>query len=143
MTRTESLSVVALLTAIVWSNVGAVEGPDSSRGAVYHNQFAVHIPDGALTADEISEKHGFTNLGQVSTLVLVAMVSQSHNRNLMKSRRVGGRAVTSLFVCKPNMTVLPRGTKNLKVFSWLKLFILTSYHYSFFTRRQMTPFYIK
>lgn len=96
MTRTESLSVVALLTAIVWSNVGAIEDSDSSRGAVYHNQFAVHIPDGALTADEISAKYGFTNLGQVSTLVLVATMSQNPNGNGMHSSPVRGRAVTSL-----------------------------------------------
>lgn len=69
------MCVVALLTAIVWSNVGAIEGSDSSRGAVYHNQFAVHIPDGALTANEISAKYGFANLGQVSLLVFVATVN--------------------------------------------------------------------
>lgn len=33
---------------------------------VFMNEFAVHVPAGGEAADRIAEKHGFTNIGQVS-----------------------------------------------------------------------------
>lgn len=33
----------------------------------YHHQFAVHVPGGPGSADEIAHKHGFVNHGQVRT----------------------------------------------------------------------------
>lgn len=39
---------------------------ESRLSPVYQNQFAVHIPQGNVSADEIASKHGFKNLGQVS-----------------------------------------------------------------------------
>lgn len=36
------------------------------ESTLYMNQFAVHVPSGDRTADEIAGKHGFVNLGQVS-----------------------------------------------------------------------------
>ena len=40
-----------------------------TRGSkVFHNQFAVYIPRGERTANELAAKHGFTNLGQVGSL---------------------------------------------------------------------------
>lgn len=33
---------------------------------LYMNQFALHVPDGKEVADQIAEKHGLLNIGQVS-----------------------------------------------------------------------------
>lgn len=33
---------------------------------VYLNQFALHVPAGKEVADQIADKHGLTNIGQVS-----------------------------------------------------------------------------
>lgn len=51
---------------------------DSFRGShslpanpIYSNEFAIHIPAGAEMADLVAAKHGFTNMGQVSSLKLV------------------------------------------------------------------------
>lgn len=38
----------------------------SKRPAIYQNEFAVYIPSGADTADFVADKHGFSNMGQVS-----------------------------------------------------------------------------
>ena len=35
---------------------------------IYHNQFAVLIPKGPETADQLAAAHGFTNLGQIGDL---------------------------------------------------------------------------
>lgn len=34
--------------------------------SLYSNHFALHIPTGSQRAEEIAQKHGFVNLGQVS-----------------------------------------------------------------------------
>lgn len=36
------------------------------RLPIYQNEFAVYIPNGADMADYVAEKHGFSNMGQVS-----------------------------------------------------------------------------
>lgn len=69
MTRTELFSLVAIVATTLCSHGGAEQDYESSKSKVYHNQFAVHIPDGAKAADEIASKYGFTNLGQVSTFL--------------------------------------------------------------------------
>ena len=65
MTRTLVL-FVCLVMGIVHS-LGSEKGDFDidSANSVFHNQFAVHIPEGRKTADEISSKYGFVNLGQV------------------------------------------------------------------------------
>lgn len=40
--------------------------PSSRPSVIYQNEFAVFIPDGVDKANQIAEKHGFTNMGQVS-----------------------------------------------------------------------------
>lgn len=40
------------------------------RTPIYQNEFAVFIPSGIDLADSIATKHGFTNMGQVSTFML-------------------------------------------------------------------------
>lgn len=45
--------------------VEIVEGSDR-RPPLYNNEFAVHVPDGEMSANEIASKHGFVNRGQVS-----------------------------------------------------------------------------
>lgn len=39
------------------------------RKPIYHNEFAVYIPNGDTWADSIAAKHGFSNMGQVSFLL--------------------------------------------------------------------------
>ncbi|XP_071529775.1 furin-like protease 2 isoform X2 [Panulirus ornatus] len=68
MTRTELFSLVAIVATTVWSYGGAEHDYESSKSKVYHNQFAVHITDGAKAADDIASKYGFTNLGQIGAL---------------------------------------------------------------------------
>lgn len=36
---------------------------------IYHNEFALYIPSGLSKANEIAEKYGFINMGQVSVTV--------------------------------------------------------------------------
>lgn len=40
--------------------------PSSRPSVIYQNEFAVFIPGGAAKAAEVADKHGFTNMGQVS-----------------------------------------------------------------------------
>lgn len=35
---------------------------------IYHNQFAVLVPKGKQTADQVASAHGFVNLGQIGSL---------------------------------------------------------------------------
>lgn len=45
------------------------ERPSSRPSVIYQNEFAVFIPDGIERANQIAEKHGFTNTGQVRKLM--------------------------------------------------------------------------
>ncbi|XP_028166013.1 furin-like [Ostrinia furnacalis] len=36
--------------------------------AVYHNQFAVHVPAGPEHVDSLARRHGFVNHGQIGSL---------------------------------------------------------------------------
>lgn len=48
------------------SNLNRIdERPSSRPSVIYQNEFAVFIPDGIERANQIAEKHGFTNMGQV------------------------------------------------------------------------------
>ncbi|CAL4115754.1 unnamed protein product [Meganyctiphanes norvegica] len=81
------------LVLLVWLLMGIVNSLDSENGdfdlnsenSVYHNQFAVHIPEGSKAADEISSKYGFVNLGQIGAL---------DNYFLLEHRRVHKRSVS-------------------------------------------------
>ena len=44
------------------------------KSPIFHNQYAVHIPDGKNAADAIAEKHGFVNIGQVSFILYTSVV---------------------------------------------------------------------
>ena len=58
-------SILWLVITITTVNVCVCDPiPESSK--VYHNQFAVLIPKGPKTADQVAAAHGFVNLGQVS-----------------------------------------------------------------------------
>ncbi|XP_056639377.1 furin-like protease 2 isoform X2 [Diorhabda sublineata] len=46
----------------------------------YHNQFAVHIPDGVEIADGIAVKHGFINRGQIGSLKGFYLFEHEHVR---------------------------------------------------------------
>ena len=39
-----------------------------ASGVIHHNQFALFIPSGAPTANNLASKHGFVNLGQIGSL---------------------------------------------------------------------------
>ena len=41
----------------------------SRQKPVYTNQFAVHVPGGKEKADALANKHGFVNMGQVSSKI--------------------------------------------------------------------------
>ena len=59
---------VVFLLAVAIIDGGGGEGEDGG-GAVYHNQFAVHVRSGGhRKADEIAARHGFVNLGQIGSL---------------------------------------------------------------------------
>lgn len=69
MVRTCS-SVVMFLVFFAWCFL-SVSSNDEPNDLIYHNQFAVHVPEGYDAANVIAEKYGFTNIGQVwnSTIV--------------------------------------------------------------------------
>jgi hypothetical protein len=49
----------------------------SSRPPViYHNEFALYIPSGLLRANEIAEKYGFVNMGQVSNKFIIVIAKK-------------------------------------------------------------------
>lgn len=52
-----------LLLVIVCGNVRC-----DFADQIYHNQFAVLVPKGKETADQVASAHGFTNLGQIGSL---------------------------------------------------------------------------
>ena len=54
------LLVAALLTDLLTC--------DEDADRIYHNQFAVLVPKGQDTADQVASAHGFVNLGQIGAL---------------------------------------------------------------------------
>lgn len=52
-------------------------GRKLKRQSIYQNEFAVYIPNGVAVADKVAAKHGFTNTGQVSS-VLIEFLSCGH-----------------------------------------------------------------
>ncbi|XP_069939490.1 furin-like protease 2 isoform X1 [Cherax quadricarinatus] len=78
MTRTELFNLVALVATLLLSLGRAEQDYESSNSKVYHNQFAVHIPDGVQAADEIASKYGFTNIGQIGALDSYYLFEHQH-----------------------------------------------------------------
>lgn len=46
---------------------------------IYHNEFALYIPSGLSKANDIAEKYGFINMGQVSVMLNVLSAELSQN----------------------------------------------------------------
>ena len=69
MTRATHSSVIVLVNLFVFivfsSIVPSTSAHDAPHQEVFHNQFAIHVPEGQVAADRIAAKYGFTNLGQV------------------------------------------------------------------------------
>merc|ERR1712001_358542 len=40
----------------------------SGATSTYHNQFALYIPEGKVTAEKLAMKHGFVDLGEIGSL---------------------------------------------------------------------------
>ena len=59
-----------LLPLILWLviNLDVCNCDPETDSAIYHNQFAVLIPKGPETADQLAAAHGFVNLGQIGAL---------------------------------------------------------------------------
>lgn len=53
--------VLGSLLVLLFSGLGPVVGQK-----LYTNTWAVHIPGGQETADQVADKHGFINYGHVS-----------------------------------------------------------------------------
>lgn len=47
------------------------ERPSTREPVIYQNEFAVFIPGGEARANEVAEKYGFTNMGQVRTFLRI------------------------------------------------------------------------
>lgn len=58
--------MVCTFTLLVTMTIQSDELEEDAEGHVYSNSWAVEVAGGANVADRIAEKHGFTNLGQVS-----------------------------------------------------------------------------
>lgn len=56
--KSSAVFVSVIVSLALWSYCDC-ESP------IFHNQFAVHVPDGKDVADSIAGKHGFVNMGQV------------------------------------------------------------------------------
>lgn len=73
VTDTEfGLSIVDIDDTFSGNNTDGIHNESerrSRRSPVYHNEFAVYVPNGAAIADSVADKHGFTNMGQVSVFV--------------------------------------------------------------------------
>jgi len=58
--------VTLLVVCTLLAGARSEPRPRSRPVPIYSNQFAVYVPSGSETADEIAQEHGFDNHGQVS-----------------------------------------------------------------------------
>ena len=58
------LGLILLLSVLLPDSATCDEDADR----IYHNQFAVLVPKGHDTADQVAAVHGFVNLGQIGSL---------------------------------------------------------------------------
>ncbi|XP_011058591.1 PREDICTED: uncharacterized protein LOC105148502 isoform X2 [Acromyrmex echinatior] len=58
--------VTLLIVCTLLAGARSEPRPRSRPVSIYSNQFAVYVPSGSETADEIAQEHGFDNHGQVS-----------------------------------------------------------------------------
>ncbi|XP_025162015.1 furin-like [Harpegnathos saltator] len=77
------LRVTLLVCALLLAGARSEPRPRSRPAAIYSNQFAVYVPSGPEAADEIAQKRGFDNHGQVSeTLCVRSIQRKSHVCNI-------------------------------------------------------------
>ncbi|XP_011058590.1 PREDICTED: furin-like protease 2 isoform X1 [Acromyrmex echinatior] len=57
--------VTLLIVCTLLAGARSEPRPRSRPVSIYSNQFAVYVPSGSETADEIAQEHGFDNHGQV------------------------------------------------------------------------------
>lgn len=57
--------ILCVLNLVVFASCG--------QQRVFLNHFAVHVPTGEADANDVAARHGFTNLGQVSEELLIAL----------------------------------------------------------------------
>uniref|UniRef100_A0A2P2I154 furin n=1 Tax=Hirondellea gigas TaxID=1518452 RepID=A0A2P2I154_9CRUS len=63
-----TLSVPVMFLVFFASCILCVCSHDVPALVIYHNQFAVHVPDGLEAANDIAHKYGFNNIGQIGDL---------------------------------------------------------------------------
>ncbi len=72
-----SLAATVLLVLLYGGAPGVRLQSVAAAKPRYTNSWAVEVSGGSLAADELANKHGFVNLGQVSALAAVAGYSSS------------------------------------------------------------------
>ncbi|KAL6258584.1 hypothetical protein P5V15_010538 [Pogonomyrmex californicus] len=63
--------VTLLVMCMLLAGARSEPRPRSRPVPIYSNQFAVYVPSGPETADEIAQEHGFDNHGQNRELRLI------------------------------------------------------------------------
>ncbi|KAK9702476.1 Peptidase S8 pro-domain [Popillia japonica] len=83
--------------------IGFAEG--SRTPPLFNNEFAVHIPEGHAAANDVADRHGFVNRGQVGSLKGYYLFEHKHvhkrsteandfyHRSLLKEPQVSNNAV--------------------------------------------------
>uniref|UniRef100_A0A6P7GAF1 Furin-like protease 2 n=1 Tax=Diabrotica virgifera virgifera TaxID=50390 RepID=A0A6P7GAF1_DIAVI len=68
------------LVTVAASCIAQGESKIQDTPTIYHNQFAVYIPDGKDVADTIAAKYGFVNAGQIGSLEGFYVFEHEHVR---------------------------------------------------------------
>lgn len=61
----------------------------AKRVPIYQNEFAVYVPNGDTTADEVAHRHGFSNMGAVSRQQAYSYIKRSYKINELVRLFVG------------------------------------------------------
>ncbi|XP_071645509.1 furin-like protease 2 isoform X1 [Temnothorax longispinosus] len=79
--------VTLLVVCALLAGARSEPRPRSRPVPIYSNQFAVYVPSGPETADEIAQEHGFDNHGQIGALKNYYLFSHKrlHKRSLTAS----------------------------------------------------------
>ncbi|KYM92413.1 hypothetical protein ALC53_00868 [Atta colombica] len=70
--------VTLLVVCTLLAGARSEPRPRSRPVPIYSNQFAVYVPSGSETADEIAQEHGFDNHGQVSASAVFYVKKKRH-----------------------------------------------------------------
>lgn len=70
LNESDNLSFLNDVDAIFGDNYNGINETSSRPQVIYQNEFAVHIFGGNEVANAVAAKHGFTNMGQVSNLIV-------------------------------------------------------------------------